>query len=154
MTSAPLHWKLVVDAHDPHAQADFWAAALGYQVEDHSALIGRLLDLGAIPPGILIDHHDRRAWRDAAAVRHPDEPYDPASGTGLGRRILFNRVPAAEAKTTKNRLHIDLHGPAGGRAEEVERIRALGASVLREVSEPGGEWVVMADPEGNEFCVH
>ncbi|MFC5251113.1 MULTISPECIES: VOC family protein [Streptomyces] len=154
MTSTPVHWKLVVDAHDPHAQADFWAAALHYEVEDHSALIAKLLDLGAIPSEILLDHHDRRAWRDAAAVRHPDDPYDAESGAGLGRRLLFNRVPPSEKKTGKNRLHIDLHGPAGQRDTEVERLRALGASTQRHVAEQGGEWVVMTDPEGNEFCVH
>ncbi|WP_405843252.1 hypothetical protein OG528_32345 [Streptomyces platensis] len=154
MTATPLHWKLVVDAHDPHAQADFWAAALHYEVEDHSTLIAKLLDLGAIPPEILLDHHDRRAWRDAAAVRHPDDPYDAETGTGLGRRLLFNRVPQAEKKTAKNRLHIDLHGPTGERDTEVERLRALGARVERHIKEPGGEWVIMTDPEGNEFCVH
>ena len=154
MTATPLHWKLVVDAHDPHAQADFWAAALRYEVEDHSALIGKLLDLGAIQPDILVAHHDRRAWRDAAAVRHPDDPYDAESGTGLGRRLLFNRVPPSEKKTTKNRLHIDLHGPAGERDAEVERLRALGARIQSHVNAQGGEWVVMTDPEGNEFCVH
>ena len=152
MTSAPLHWKLVIDAHDPHAQADFWAAALGYEVEDHSALIGKLLDLGAVSPEILAGHHDRRGWRDAAAVRHPGDPHDAESGTGRGRRLLFNRVP--ERKTTKNRLHIDLHAPAGTRDTEVERLRALGARIHSHVKEPGGEWVVMTDPEGNEFCVH
>src|SRR5258708_20529114 len=107
MTSAPLHWKLVIDAHDPHAQADFWAAALGYQVEDHSALIGKLLGLGAIPPEILLSHHDRRAWRDAAAVRHPGDPYDPESGTGLGRRLLFNRLPRPGKNATQNAPHIN-----------------------------------------------
>ncbi|AJT66923.3 hypothetical protein T261_5296 [Streptomyces lydicus] len=154
MTSTPLHWKLVVDAHDPHAQADFWAAALGYEVEDHGVLIGKLLGLGTVPPEILTDHHGRRAWRDAAAVRHPDDPYDAESGAGLGRRLLFNRVPEPERKTAKNRLHIDLHGPAGKRDTEVERLRALGARVRNHVRGPGGEWVVMTDPEGNEFCVH
>jgi Glyoxalase-like domain len=90
MTS-PLHWKLVIDAHDPHAQADFWAAVLGHEVEDHSTLIGNLLDLGAIPPEILIDHHDRRAWRDAAAVRHPDDPSGcrPGSSRAYARRRPF-----------------------------------------------------------------
>jgi catechol 2,3-dioxygenase-like lactoylglutathione lyase family enzyme len=139
MTSTPLHWKLVVDAHDPHAQADFWAAVLGYEVEDHSVLIGRLLGLGAIPTEILVGHHDRRAWRDAAAVRHPDDPYDAESGTGLGRRLLFNRVPRPEIKTTKNRLHIDVHSPAGELDTEVERLRALGAQIRNHVKEPSGE---------------
>ncbi|MEU3253722.1 VOC family protein [Streptomyces sp. NPDC006997] len=150
--ATPLHWKLVIDAADPHAQADFWAAALGYEVEDNSALIERLLGFDAVPAELTVESHGRRAWRDLIAVRHPDDPHDEESGTGLGRRLLFQRVP--EPKTGKNRLHLDLHPGAGRRADEVERLRGLGASVLREVKEAGGEWVVMQDPEGNEFCVH
>ncbi|MEU0643098.1 VOC family protein [Streptomyces umbrinus] len=149
---APLHWKLVVDAADPHAQADFWAATLGYLVEDHSVLVERLLGFGAVPPEVTVESHGRRAWRDAAAVRHPDDPYDKDSGTGLGRRLLFQRVP--EPKTVKNRLHIDVHTGDRPLEAEVARLTGLGAAVLREVKEQGGEWVVMTDPEGNEFCVH
>ncbi|MBO2531262.1 MAG: VOC family protein [Thermobifida fusca] len=152
--ATPVHWKLVIDAHDPHAQADFWAAALHYEVEDNSALIEQLLDQGVVSPEILTEHHGRRAWRDAATIRHPDDPYDPHSGTGLGRRVLFNRVPLAEKKTTKNRVHIDLYPPRGERDAEVVRLRGLGAQVYRHVKEASGEWVVMTDPEGNEFCVH
>ncbi|WP_405870140.1 VOC family protein [Streptomyces sp. NBC_00005] len=148
----PVHWKLVVDAGDPHAQADFWAAALGYEVEDNSALIERLLQLGALPAAATVDFHGRAAFRDLIAVRHPDDPYDKDSGTGPGRRLLFQRVP--EAKTVKNRIHLDLHPGEGRRDSEVERLEGLGASALRHVKEPAGEWVVMADPEGNEFCVH
>ncbi|MFF5182923.1 VOC family protein [Streptomyces sp. NPDC000345] len=151
-TPAPLHWKLVIDAAEPHPQADFWAAALHYEVEDNSALIERLLEAGALPGAATVEFHGRPAFRDLIAVRHPDDPFDPVSGTGLGRRLLFQRVP--EAKTVKNRLHLDLHPGAGRRADEVERLRALGASLLREVKEPSGEWAVMTDPEGNEFCVH
>lgn len=146
-----MHWKLVVDAADPHAQADFWAAALHYEVEDNSALVERLLDAGALPGAATLEFHGRPAFRDLIAVRHPDDPYDPDSGTGLGRRLLFQRVP--EAKSVKNRLHLDLHPGAGRRADEVERLSGLGASVLREVKEPSGSWTVMTDPEGNEFCV-
>ncbi|MFI9819893.1 VOC family protein [Streptomyces sp. NPDC052013] len=148
---APLHWKLVIDAGDPHAQADFWAAALGYVVEDNSALIEKLLDAGVVPPEIIVEHHGRRAFRDLIAVRHPDDPFEEGSGTGLGRRLLFQRVP--EAKTVKNRLHLDVHAGEGRREVEVARLEQLGASVLRQVQEPGGTWTVMQDPEGNEFCV-
>ncbi|MFD3943182.1 VOC family protein [Streptomyces sp. NPDC058579] len=148
----PLHWKLVIDAGDPHAQAAFWAAALGYTDEDHSAFIDGLLAAGAAPPELSVTLADgRRAWRDLAAVRHPDDPYDEKSGTGHGRRILFQRVP--EKKTVKNRVHLDLHPGQEKRDAEVERLETLGASVLRRVSEYGMTWVVMADPEGNEFCV-
>ncbi|MFI6205490.1 VOC family protein [Streptomyces sp. NPDC051041] len=151
-TPAPLHWKIVIDAADPHAQADFWAAALHYEVEDNSALIEKLLGLGAVPAELTVEFHGRPAWRDLAAVRHPDDPYEKESGTGLGRRLLFQRVP--EAKTVKNRLHLDLHSGQGRREDEVRRLERIGASVLRRVAEPGGQWVTMADPEGNEFCVH
>lgn len=150
-TPAPVHWKVVIDAGKPHAQADFWAAALHYEVEDNNALIQRLLELGALPREATVEYHARLAFRDLIAVRHPEDPYEEESGMGLGRRLLFQRVP--EAKTVKNRLHLDLHPGEGRRAAEVERLRGLGASVLREVKEPSGEWVVMADPEGNEFCV-
>ncbi|MCX4916355.1 VOC family protein [Streptomyces sp. NPDC060011] len=151
-TPVPVHWKLVIDAADPHAQADFWSAALGYTAEDNSALIEQLLGLGALPAEATVDFHGRAAFRDLIAVRHPDDPYDTERGTGLGRRILFQRVP--EPKTGKNRLHLDLHPGEGRRDDEVERLRALGAAILRDVKEPSGAWVVMADPEGNEFCVH
>ncbi|GAA4301738.1 VOC family protein [Streptomyces venetus] len=151
-TPAPVHWKLVVDANDPHAQADFWAAALRYEAEDNSALIEKLLGFGAVTEDLTVEWHGRRAFRDLVAVRHPEDPFEEESGTGLGRRLLFQRVP--EAKTVKNRLHLDLHPGEGRREEEVARLEKLGARVLRRVAERGGEWAVMADPEGNEFCVH
>ncbi|MFD5753549.1 VOC family protein [Streptomyces sp. NPDC127033] len=147
-----LHWKLVADAADPHAQADFWAATFGYLVEDNSALIEGLLALGHASEADVLTVHGRRAWRDLIAVRHPDDPYDERTGTGLGRRILFQRVP--EPKTGKNRLHLDVHTAPGERDAEAERLTGLGATVLRRVREPGGEWIIMADPEGGEFCVH
>ncbi|MGX1028806.1 VOC family protein [Streptomyces sp. SAI-097] len=149
---APLHIKIVIDAADPHTQADFWAAALHYEVEDNSALIEKLLGFGAVPAELTVESHGRRAWRDLAAVRHPDDPFQEESGAGLGRRLLFQRVP--EAKTVKNRVHLDVHAPDGRREAEVARLQGLGASVQRHVKEQGGEWVLMTDPEGNEFCVH
>ncbi|MFE9885324.1 VOC family protein [Streptomyces scopuliridis] len=151
LPAKPLHWKIVIDAADPHAQAGFWAAALGYLVENNSVLIGKLLSLGHVTDADVVEAHGRPAWRDLAAVRHPDEPYEEESGTGLGRRILFQRVP--EAKTGKNRIHLDLHPGPERREAEVGRLEGLGATVVRRVKEPGGEWVVMADPELNEFCV-
>lgn len=67
-----------------------------------------------------------------------------AAGWG-GPNIWFRQVP--EPKSAKNRLHFDLRAP-GPIADEVRRLEGLGATVLRD--EP---IVVMADPEGNEFCV-
>ncbi|MET9345541.1 VOC family protein [Streptomyces termitum] len=151
-----LHWKLVIDATDPHAQAAFWAAALGYVEEDHSALVGRLLGFGAVPAEATQTVHpgtpeERLGWHGLAGIRHPEDPVSEENGAGLGRRVLFQRVP--EEKTGKNRLHLDVHPAPGTRDAEVERLEKLGAAVLRRVAEQGGEWVVMTDPEGNEFCV-
>ncbi|WP_338677317.1 VOC family protein [Streptomyces sp. SCSIO 30461] len=148
----PLHWKLVIDSNDPLAQADFWAEALGYLPEDNSALIEQLLASGAVPPELTVEWHGHPAWRDLAAVRHPDDPQDEHSGVGLGRRLLFQRIP--EIKAAKNRLHIDLHSEPGQRDREIARLEALGATVAHHVREQGGKWCVMRDPEGNEFCVH
>ena len=68
-------------------------------------------------------------------------------------RLLFVTVP--EKKATKNRVHLDLlPKDAASQEEEVTRLLGLGASIVddRRRSSPGG-WIVMADPEGNEFCV-
>ncbi|MEU4233505.1 VOC family protein [Nonomuraea sp. NPDC026600] len=65
--------------------------------------------------------------------------------------LLFVRVP--EKKSVKNRLHFDLE-PDQTRDQEVERVSALGATVVDDRRKPNGRgWVVMADPAGNEFCV-
>ncbi|WP_144125762.1 VOC family protein [Catellatospora sichuanensis] len=146
-----LDWKVVIDCADPHAQTAFWAQALGYQVEDNSVLIDQLIDQGVLGDDLYLEVDGRKAFRDLAAVRHPDDPVQPVSGTGLGRRLLFQRVP--EPKQAKNRLHLDLHAGPERRDGEVKRLEGIGATILREVQEPGTHHVVMADPEGNEFCV-
>ncbi|WP_031063827.1 VOC family protein [Streptomyces sp. NRRL WC-3742] len=148
----PMHWKLVIDCADPHRQASFWASALEYAVEDHSTLIARLLSAGAVSEDALTEVDGHPAWRTLAAVRHPEDPFDPVSDTGLGRRILFQAVP--EPKTGKNRLHLDLHPAPADRPATLTRLLTAGATTQREVTEPGGSWTVMQDPEGNEFCLH
>jgi len=72
----------------------------------------------------------------------------------LGRKdespnLGLHRVP--EPKSGKNRVHIDLDGEH--RAAAAERLEALGATVQGEHSEAGLSWIVLADPEGNEFCI-
>ena len=69
---------------------------------------------------------------------------------GPGQVMLFIVVP--EGKDVKNRLHLDLRA-SGSMAEEVARMEGLGATAIRRVDEHGSYWTVMADPEGNEFCV-
>lgn len=63
--------------------------------------------------------------------------------------MMFIKVP--EAKTAKNRVHLDLN--AADREAEVERLVGLGATVIHEKNEWGVHWTTLADPEGNEFCV-
>ena len=85
----------------------------------------------------------RRPGNDHWVVSAPD---------GSLPRLVFVTVP--EEKSIKNRMHLDLIPNDSSQEEEVARLLDLGASVVddRRGSEPGG-WVVMADPEGNEFCV-
>ncbi|MFD0267539.1 VOC family protein [Streptomyces sp. NPDC127106] len=84
-----------------------------------------------------------------------DKPGDPEAiikDPAGGPTLLFVRVP--EGKTAKNRIHLDLQPEGRTRDEEVQRIRDFGAQVIADQSRPdGGGWVVLADPEGNEFCV-
>lgn len=147
-----LRWKLVIDSTNAPALANFWAAALDYDVEDPSALIERLLAAGHIHEEAVVEHHGHKTFRGYAAIRHPDDPFDEISGVGLGRRLLFQDVP--ERKTGKNRLHVDVHSEPGGLNELVGRLENLGATRLREVNKGAtGHWWVMHDLEGNEFCV-
>ncbi|MFF3016638.1 VOC family protein [Streptomyces sp. NPDC057939] len=68
-----------------------------------------------------------------------------------GPVLYFNRVP--EAKTVKNRIHLCLR-PETSRDLEVERLLGLGATLVADRRDPDGSgWAVLADPEGNEFCV-
>ncbi|WP_433223488.1 VOC family protein [Dactylosporangium sp. CS-047395] len=66
--------------------------------------------------------------------------------------LLFIRVP--EPKSVKNRIHFDVQPLDATRDEELERVLALGASQVDDFRRPDGTgWVVVADPEGNEFCI-
>jgi hypothetical protein len=68
-----------------------------------------------------------------------------------GPAWTFNQVP--EGKTAKNRVHLDLTAPDGDGDAEVDRLVGLGAKRVAEHDEGGARWTVLADPEGNEFCV-
>jgi catechol 2,3-dioxygenase-like lactoylglutathione lyase family enzyme len=85
---------------------------------------------------------DRR-WRDAHGVEYVQ------IGLVDATVLLFQPVP--EGRSGKNRLHLDLVPETGTQAEEVERLLGIGATLLAD--EPAHPWVVLADPEGNEFCV-
>jgi len=122
-------YSVVVDCHDIKAQSRWWAEALGWQVafEDDD-------EVAVVPP------HALDQSRDIPVLEQ---------GPGL----VFLTVP--EGKAVKNRLHIDLAPTADGDQEaEVRRLEALGARRADVGQDPQtATWVVMADPEGNEFCV-
>ncbi|MBK1784706.1 VOC family protein [Prauserella cavernicola] len=80
-------------------------------------------------------------WSDADGRRYVQLDGDPP--------LLFQPVP--EGKTGKNRLHLDVAPAEGDQYAEVDRLAGLGATVLSDESRH--PWVVLADPEGNEFCV-
>ncbi|PYI69420.1 glyoxalase [Arthrobacter livingstonensis] len=99
-----------------------------------------------------------RFWAQALGwqIIEDDDPDEiglqPAAGSpeaGVLPDILFLRVP--ESKSVKNRLHLDLR--PDDQAAEVARLEALGARRVDIGQGAGVTWVVMADPEGNEFCV-
>jgi hypothetical protein len=88
----------------------------------------------------------------------PGNPNSPGDPEGLlvspdGRlQLLF--IPVPERKATKNRMHLDVVPVDGTRDEEVARLLALGATLVDDHrNEDGTGWAVLADPEGNEFCV-
>jgi catechol 2,3-dioxygenase-like lactoylglutathione lyase family enzyme len=85
---------------------------------------------------------DRR-WRDAYGVEYVQ------IGAREGPLLLFQ--PVSEARSGKNRLHLDIAPATGTQEAEVERLVDLGATRL--ASDPELPWVVLADPEGNAFCV-
>ncbi|MGI9051467.1 MAG: VOC family protein [Ilumatobacteraceae bacterium] len=134
--------QIAVDAEDPHLLNRFWAAAFGYETEDHHEMIEGIIAAGHATVDDTVEIDGRRAWKQAATSRDPD---------GRGPRLLFQQVP--EAKTVKNRVHLDLHVAEGTRAAEVERLLGLGATKLWDGSQGPQVWVTLADPEGNEFCV-
>ena len=112
-----------IDCHNAYELSEWWKPVLGY------------VDLDDDPnePG-----HEECMIRDA----------------DTGHLLLFLEVP--DDKSVKNRVHFDLRPRSGTRDEELERLLAHGATEvadLRGKYGPGTGWVVLADPEGNEFCI-
>ena len=147
--------QITFDSHDPMLLARFWAEALGYVVPG--------------PPGVTLGEDDDPfvAWRDfldslGVEMRPEDMRAAIEDPAGRGPRVFFQTVP--EGKTVKNRVHLDVRAAPG--LQGSERMDALEAECARLVSlgatrlerfdpappmETG--FIVMADPEGNEFCL-
>jgi catechol 2,3-dioxygenase-like lactoylglutathione lyase family enzyme len=139
--------QITFDCADPAGLAAFWVEALGYQVQGPPAGFetwDQALDAWGVP-------QDRR--NDASAAVDPG---------GSGPRLFFQKVP--EGKTAKNRVHLDVRAAPGlagdermaALEKEAERLIGHGATKLRR-HDPrppmDAGHIVLADPEGNEFCL-
>jgi len=139
-------WTITFDCADPAVLAAFWCRALGYAEgapPAGSATWEEWLASVGVP---------QEEWGDGAYIEDPQ---------GLRPGISFLKVP--EPKTAKNRVHLDIQ--AGGRGEPqearwarvlemVRRLTEAGATVIRQDLQDGvPDHFVMADAEGNEFCV-
>ena len=105
-----------------------------------------------------VDARDPRAqvawWAQVLDDFEPvdDDDEDEAELRGpAGRALLFLRVP--ESKTVKNRMHMCVRPVDRSRDDEVERLVGLGATLVHDMRTKDAGWAVLADPEGNEFCV-
>jgi Glyoxalase-like domain len=137
--------QIVFDANDVPRLVAFWQQALGYQVQP--------------PPP------EFETWEDFARENGiPEEQWDGWGALidpdGKRPRVFFQRVP--EGKTAKNRVHLDVNVGEGLDGEdrttrvkqEADRLEGLGATRQREAFRARREfWIVMQDPEGNEFCL-
>ena len=133
---------MAIDCKDPERLARFWVEALRYAVQ-------------TAPAG-----HATWSEFSAAVAEDPEEAWckieDPE---GLGPTVLFHRVP--EEKSTKNRVHLDLFVTPTDKLEshhhlvdaEVDRLVGLGAAHMRTKADETDYFVILSDPEGNEFCV-
>lgn len=98
-------------------------------------------------------------WAEVTGwTEHPDEGNEPADPEALlvspdgALNLLF--IAGPDLKTVKNRVHLDLRPTDRTRDEEVVRLLGIGASLIDDRRHPDGTgWVVLGDPEGNEFCI-
>ena len=137
-------FTVTFDALDPFTLGQFWALALGYVREappPPHATWEEALTAWGLP---------EESWNDANALVDPE---------GVGPRVFLQKV--ADPKVAKNRVHLDVrvsvdrenkdHTAMQARADELV---AAGATMVRVFDDPlQGYWIVMADPEGNEFCL-
>ncbi len=119
--------SVTFDCADALAVGRFWSAALGRPLDPDATS-----DFAAIG---FAGRRDKVGW---GPVERADDP-----------TWMFVKVP--EPKTAKNRMHLDLMTPDP--QAEITRLVGLGATWVVDMEEYGYEWTVMADPEGNEFCV-
>ncbi|PKV98843.1 VOC family protein [Nocardia fluminea] len=149
------HIQITFDAHDPAGLSTFWRDALGYV---HPGPPGVEVPAGVDPLAVW-DQFLARIGVPAEERNSKSAIEDPE---GHGPRVFFQRVP--EGKVAKNRVHLDVRAAPGLQGDErmaaleaeCARLVALGGTrVERFEPEPpmSAGWIVMTDPEGNEFCL-
>ena len=131
-------FQITFDCSDAQRMAEFWSLALGYRIEPP-------------PSGYL-------SWGDY--LRAHQVPAPPAGSISaivdpdqVGPRIVFLR--AGDASSARSRVHLDIRAGTseGDKTAKVAALIDAGATQVRRVDENGDWWVVLLDPEGNEFCV-
>jgi hypothetical protein len=136
--------QVTFDCADPGALAEFWAEALGYQVQ------GPPPGFDSWPDALTAWGVPEDQWNSKSAIVDPDDK---------GPRIFFQRVP--EGKTVKNRVHLDVRAAPGLEGDErlaaleaeAARLAPLGATRIEVREDMQSIFIVMQDPEGNEFCL-
>ena len=112
-----MNLQVTIDARDPHELAHFWAQALGYREEHNDDFVRQMLAADNIDNDDVVEVRGHLQFRDGAACVDPD---------GLRPRLYFQLVP--EAKSAKNRMHLDLQYGREERDAQVARLEALGAT--------------------------
>jgi hypothetical protein len=131
-------FQITVECADADVMCRFWSTALGYVEEPP-------------PAGYL-------SWEDFLRANDITMPPQGSIGAivdpnGVGPRVLFMRMP--EQQPIKKCLQLDLRTGRGddARQTKIDQLTEAGATSVRRIDENGEWWMVMADPEGNEFCV-
>ncbi len=140
--------QTTIDCDDPHAQARFWSAALGWRLEDPHDFVKAVMAAGFATEADTVERDGRLSWKTMTAIQHPDDLDKPR---GTKRRVLFQHVP--DRNMGKNAWHFDINVGRENIDAHVERLTSLGAQELYRIDEPSGFHTTMADPEGNLFCV-
>ena len=133
-------FQVAIDCAAPHVLADWWAEALGWQVEPQDeGFIRRMIEAGAASEADTTRHRGALVWASGAAITSP-EPGRP--------RVLFQHAP--EPKTVKNRVHLDVRVGPEGREAAIARLLALGATELWRASQGPHGGGTPGDPGADE----
>ena len=138
--------QVVLDCRDAVASGLWWAETLGWQYEwlDRD-LFAQIKAGGMCSDDDVTEVDGQLTWKEGAAINSGEKPLEVA------QRTYFQTVP--EPKVVKNRMHIDVRVGEEARDAVIESLIARGASRLGEGRQGPHSWVVMADPDGNEFCL-